>query len=90
MRDPDQILDFFSAKRITIRVEEEICKPLAKERFRFCIEGRYCLESAFIFEKHLHAKWAGIEFAFMVFNFQIRQSEKWKPPKVPVPERRKK
>ena len=76
MRDPDQLIEFFAGYRIPIKIDEEYYPQWEESKFKFTINGKFKLESRFEFKKITHAKWAGIEFAFMVMSFEIRQFEK--------------
>lgn len=84
MRNADQLITFFAAQQITIKLVTEFDNYLEALKYGFEITselGPYELQSGFQFEKEHYAKWAALEFAFFVLNFQKRQREKAKPRK---------
>ncbi|GJM16901.1 MAG: hypothetical protein DHS20C13_22280 [Thermodesulfobacteriota bacterium] len=78
MRNPDCLIEFFASKQIVVKIEEKFNNLAEQSRFRFSVAGRFIQESGYEFERFAFAQWAGLEFAFMLLNFQIRQAEKVK------------
>ena len=76
MKQPKMLVEFFLRRAIHISVEEGLDPFFNHQSFKFKISSSYQLESDFEFIKPIYATWAGLEYAFMVLNFQIRRQQK--------------